>query len=79
MGGKWSFIIVESPTVEKKLKEEIKKHPNFRLTHCITPRGIVHIIIYDNYIVPVEFCKMESLPESGCPERYTIRKMKKMH
>lgn len=79
MGGKWSIIIVESPIVEKNLKEEIKKHPNFRLTHCITPRGTAHIIICDNYIVPVEFCNMESLPESGCSERNTIRKMKKMH
>ena len=27
---KWDFVIVENPSAEKKLKEEIKKHPGAR-------------------------------------------------
>lgn len=68
VGKKWDIILVEKPSVEKKLKEEIKKHPNSRLMHCSTPRYIIHIVIYDNCIVHVEFCTMEALPESGCSE-----------
>lgn len=73
------IITVENSSVEKKLREEIKKHPNSGLLHCMTPRDIVRIIIYGNYIALLGFGNMEALQELGCPDINTIVKLEKIH
>lgn len=79
MGGGEGIITVENSSVEKKLREEIKKHPNSGLLHCVTPRDIVHIIIYGNYIALLGFANMEALSESGCPDVNAIVKWENIH
>lgn len=76
---KASIITVENSSTEKKLREEIKKHPNSGPLHCMTPRDIVHIIVSGNYIAPLEFGNMEALPESGCPDISAVVKLEKIH
>lgn len=73
------IFMAENTSVEKKLREEIKKHPNSKLLQYMTPRDIVHIIIYGNYVVLLEFGNMEALPESSCPDINAIVKLEKIY